>query len=65
MQDVPGLDANAQPTVTKRVTFYAGKNGPFTLMYTAHNYTPDQVKADMEKEVATLRAICEQSGMPQ
>jgi hypothetical protein len=57
VQDVTGLDASAQPTVTKRVTFNIGKHGPFTVTYKASEYSADAVKADIEKEAATLRAI--------
>jgi hypothetical protein len=57
VQDVTGFDANSQPTVTKRVTFYVGKNGPFILNYTHQNYSAEQVQADMDKEAATLRTL--------
>lgn len=65
VQDITGTDANLQPTVTKRVTFYVGKNGPFVLTYKPSEYSADQVQRDMEKEVATLNAICAQAGTAQ
>lgn len=55
--DIAGFDANAQPTVTKRVTFYVGKNGPFILSYKQSDYSADNVLADMKAQVATLEAI--------
>ncbi len=57
VQDVPGVDANLQPTKTKRVTFMVGKNGPFTLTYTPGEYTAERVEQDIRKEVTTLRAL--------
>ena len=55
--DITGFDAQAQPTVTKRVTFYVGKNGPFLLHYKPSEYLPERVLADMKAQVATLEAI--------
>ena len=57
VQDVQTLSANNTPQLIKRVTYYVGHNGPFTLDYTPQEYTADQVKADMQKEVDILTAI--------
>ena len=64
VQDITGTDANLQPTVTKRVTFYVGKQGPFVRNYSVHDYTPEKVSADMAAEADTLKQICEQAAMP-
>lgn len=57
IQDVAGTDVNLQPTVTKRVSFMVGTQGPFILTYTPQNYSAENVKADIEKECETLKAI--------
>jgi hypothetical protein len=55
--DITGFDAQAQPTVTKRVTFYVGKNGPFLLHYKPSEYSSERVLADIAAQRATLEAI--------
>lgn len=55
--DLTGLDGTGQPTVTKRVTFYVGKNGPFILSYKPSEYSSEKVLTDMKAQVATLEAI--------
>lgn len=57
VSDVPGISPGLQPIVTKRVTFYVGKNGPFFLNYAPGEYSAAQVLDDMRKEADTLRAI--------
>lgn len=57
VQDIQGLDPQGQPTVTKRVTYNVGRNGPFFLNYTRADYTPEKVSADIQREVDTLKAI--------
>ena len=57
VQDVQTLSANNTPQLIKRVTYYVGTNGPFTLDYTPQEYLADRIKADMEKEVDILKAI--------
>ena len=57
VQDNFALNDQAVSVLRKRVTFYVGSNGPFTLDYSPGEYTADKVRADMEKEVETLRAI--------
>jgi len=57
VQDINGLDTNAQPITTKQVTFYVGTQGPFYLRYKPGEYTADKIKADMAREVEVLRAI--------
>lgn len=57
VQDIPGLDLNGNTTITKRVTYQVGINGPFTLDYPAAEYTAAKVQADMQREVETLKAI--------
>lgn len=59
IQDVTGVDTNLQPTVTKRVSFMVGNQGPFVLNYPAAQYSAERVKEDIQKEVETLRAIHE------
>jgi hypothetical protein len=61
VQDVAGFDAAGQPTVTKRVTFMVGTQGPFTLTYSQANYSATRVTEDIAKEVETLRAIHDQT----
>jgi hypothetical protein len=55
--DRSDFDANSQPIVTKRVTFYVGKNGPFILSYKPSEYSSEKVLTDMKAQVATLEAI--------
>ncbi len=57
VQDIPGVNGALQPTVSKRVTFYAGGSGPFFLTYAPDKYDAGTVLADMQKEVDTLKAI--------
>ena len=57
VQDVTGVDTALQPTVTKRVTFMVGRNGPFTLTYSPAQYSAERVLEDINKEVAILRAL--------
>lgn len=57
VQDVTGMDAGGNATITKRVTYYVGKNGPFVLNYAHGEYNAERVTRDMEAEVSTLRAI--------
>jgi hypothetical protein len=57
VSDVQGVDANLQPTITKRVTFKIGAHSSFIRLYSQADYTPDRVQADMQREVETLRAI--------
>lgn len=40
-----------------RYTFFVGNHGPFLLVYGANEDTPDQVKADMQARVDSLRSI--------
>ncbi len=57
VQDITGLDAQGNTTITKRVTFYVGRNGPFVLNYSPTAYHADKVQADMQREVEILKAI--------
>jgi hypothetical protein len=57
VQDVEGVDAALQPVIRKRVTYMVGKHGPFVLNYKASEYSAAQLQQDMDKEVATLRAL--------
>jgi hypothetical protein len=57
VSDLPGVNPAGQPTVSKRVTFYVGKNGPFFLTYTPADYNASTVLDDMRKEAETLQAI--------
>jgi hypothetical protein len=55
--DVQTIDNNLQPTITKRVSFYVDKQGPFILFYKPSDYSADKVKQDMQHQVTTLQAI--------
>ena len=57
VRDVVGINGALQPTVSKQVTYYIGKNGPFILTYPIGAYSADAVNADMQKEVDTLKGI--------
>lgn len=58
VRDTTGFNpATLTSSVSKVVTFYVGNNGPFTLTYAADKYNQQQVNADIQKEVDTLRAI--------
>jgi hypothetical protein len=57
VSDVAGSNPAGLPTVSKLVTFYVGKNGPFFLRYTPAEYSASQVLDDMRKEAETLRVI--------
>jgi hypothetical protein len=57
VQDVEGVDGNLQPTIRKRVTYMVGQQGPFVLHYKAADFTAAALQADMDKEVAVLRAL--------
>ena len=57
VQDLTGIDREGNTTLTKRVTYQVGRNGPFVLDYPAAAYNADRVKMDMQKECETLRAI--------
>jgi hypothetical protein len=57
VSDLVGINPAGGPTVSKRVTFYVGKNGPFFLTYAPADYSASQVLDDMRKEAETLRAI--------
>ncbi len=56
-RDAVELGTNLQPIRVKVVTFNVGDQGPFTLRYTLDEYTDQRVVEDMQKEVASLRAI--------
>lgn len=47
------------PTQTraKVVKYYVGTSGPFTETYKLTEFTADKVKADMQRQVDTLKAI--------
>lgn len=57
VRDVIGTNAAFQPTVTKQVQFYVGRDGPFTLSYTPAAFNAEQVRKDMEQQVEMSRAI--------
>ncbi len=57
VQDISGVNAALQPTVSKRVTFYVGGSGPFFLTYAPDKFEVGTVLADMENTVNTLKAI--------
>jgi hypothetical protein len=59
VQDVPGTDANLQPTTTKRVIFYVGTQGPFYRTYSQTEYSAERVKRDTDHEVSVLQAIAQ------
>jgi len=40
-----------------RVTFMVGENGPFTADFRAADFNPANVKAEVERVAATLRAL--------
>lgn len=57
VQDIAGINGALQPTVSKRVTFYVGGNGPFFLEYPPAQFEAGIVLADMQKQADALRAI--------
>jgi hypothetical protein len=58
VKDATGFDARTlMPIRNKVVTFSVGTHGPFNLNYAAADYNAAKVQADMNAEVATLRAI--------
>lgn len=41
----------------KRVTYFVGNHGPFTLTYDEGMGTADQIQADINKQVSELRVV--------
>jgi hypothetical protein len=40
-----------------RVLFSVGKHGPFSAAFAADEFTPDNVRREMERIAATIRAL--------
>ncbi len=51
------FDQRGDVTQVTQYSFFLGKNGPFTLEYTAGKDTPEQVSADICALVAKLQAV--------
>jgi hypothetical protein len=50
------------PQVQRRITFFVGTHGPFTLSYDKAQATADAVKRDIQAEVDTIRDINQIAG---
>jgi hypothetical protein len=57
VSDETGINNAFQPTVTKKVTFYVGGNGPFFLNYAPGTFDAGTVLDDMQRQADVLRAI--------
>ncbi len=57
VRDSVQLGEALTPLRVKIVTFRVGTHGPFTLTYPSAEFTAERVRADMMKEVETLKAI--------
>ncbi len=56
--DVYGVDPSTlAPRPFTKVTYMVGDHGPFTLVTPSKDFTQEYVNAEIEKRVATLRAI--------
>ena len=45
------------PVRARIVTYYVGRNGPFTLAYALTDYNAARVQQDMQAQIDTLAAI--------
>lgn len=58
VRDSPGFNISTlTPDNKKLVTYMVGSHGPFTLTYSAGDYTQQRVEHDIQAEVDTLRGI--------
>ena len=51
------LTARGTLEILKRVKFRIGDHGPFTALFNEATYTPENVAAAIEKQVAVLRSL--------
>ncbi len=50
---------NGAQIAQRKVTFFVGTHGPFTLTYNKADATADRIKSDIAAEVATLKSVNE------
>jgi hypothetical protein len=59
VSDTTGFTAGGGTTMQRRVTYFIGPHGPFTLTYTATDATAARIKSDIKAQVDSLASIHE------
>lgn len=62
VQELVTMQQGKGVSVIKQITYYVGPHGPFTLRYAPADYNVERVTADMQAEVAVLKALAQSQG---
>jgi hypothetical protein len=58
----PSFNASGTQTVQKTLTYHVGPHGPFYHTYGASDGTADQMKSDIQAQVAELQSLHQLAG---
>jgi hypothetical protein len=57
LQDITTFSRTGTVQLQKRLTFYVGDHGPFTLTYAAPEATTARIKSDIDAQVLQIREL--------